>query len=86
MKANAFTPTVKRGSLPRRVRAFRVQGEKTEMTLEQLCDEIETLANEMRQVNHINHASTIMHLAADAAVTYGANDKLTDAGGESRKD
>jgi hypothetical protein len=52
-----------------------VQGDLTDKTLDELCDEIETLAHEMRQAKHIRHATTIMHLAADAVVTYGANDR-----------
>ena len=56
-------------------RAFRVQGDLTDKTLDELCDEIETLAHEMRQAKHIRHATTIMHLAADAVVTHGANVK-----------
>jgi hypothetical protein len=53
-----------------------VQGDLTDKTLDELCDEIETLAHEMRQAKHIRHATIIMHLAADAVVTYSANEKV----------
>ena len=78
--------TQNRGSLPRLVRAFRVQGDLTDKTLDELCDEIETLAHEMRQAKHIRHATTIMHLAADAVVTYGANEKADARRFEQPKD
>jgi hypothetical protein len=55
------------------VRTFVVRGECSTFDLSELCDKIETLAHEMRQIRNIGNAETIMHLAADVLVSFGAN-------------
>ena len=48
---------------------FQVRGELTQKTMEEICDELVTLVHGMR--SQVANADAVMHLAADALVTYG---------------
>jgi len=52
---------------------FQVRGELTQKTMEEICDELVTLVHGMR--SQVANADAVMHLAADALVTYGKSKK-----------
>ncbi|CAM2198536.1 protein of unknown function (plasmid) [Paraburkholderia kururiensis] len=59
-------------------RTFKVVGEQlVDRTIDEVMEEIETLAHELRGVRHRSTreqlTSTIMHLAADISVSAGAD-------------